>query len=795
MPFDFKKYDEKCNGLTPEELQREWQHYTRLISGAATSTAVSGLAVPLTLGVSTIGVAMAAPAIHNARKKREIIEKHLNKHAATHVTRKRDVLGSMAFSGTIGVVTLGVGTMGAEAVASTGAEHGISAIANNETAIKVVTHAALDGAGMAVEHAHTSHLKKKDAFKAFQKAGVFEAVQDAKAAEAGYTIAPYDPNAAGSSAAGGSSEQYQQFQPLPPPPYNVAVADPQFQTPTQPGYYTNPTTYTPVDFKPPASPMPPAAYGQPPQMTPQYVPQFQQQQPSQFAPDPTSSIASIAPPTEASYYPQTPGSGYPPSVVQPVDASQTMAVNQQQPPIQPQTTWPSTTPTYTPAPPSGAYDMKAMAGALPNQNAGATAAPGQQDVQSQQAYQPPTAPGANTQVPVGHHQRSQSIAQPTPQAYASTPIQPTYSDGSVQIPTGYPPPVSQPLQSPSQSQEAAAVSALTQPPEGSQGHVVIPGTSQPPIGQNSAQGFAVPPTQQTSEYQTATAPQHGQVQTGYATPQQTGQYQANGQVPPPANSTRRDSAINPLQPPVTQPYAPTPQTGYTYSTTPVPPSQPIQQAQYQASSLPPPPPPPPPPPSASQPPVAVNETQQYQYSTGTYTSVQTPVAQQQQYQQPVEPIASPQQYQAQYNQQPQVPSYPPTPASLPSQVPTAQHTSVQSTGGQYQYQQQYEPVAPPQQYQPQYQSQQYQPQQPFSYPPTPASLPSQTPAAQYNTGSSYFPPPPTGKQPQAVGSVQQGQPQQWNAQAPGHMPYTPAASPGTMWQPQAIAQVYGQHQQ
>ncbi|KAH7116551.1 hypothetical protein B0J13DRAFT_599993 [Dactylonectria estremocensis] len=650
MPFDFKKYDEKCNGLTPEELQREWQHYTRLISGAATSTAVSGIAVPFTLGVSTIGVAMAAPAIHNARKKREIIEKHLNKHAATHVTRKRDVLGSMAFSGTIGVVTLGVGTMGAEAVASTGAEHGISAIVNNETAIKVVTHAALDGAGMAVEHAHTSHLKKKDAFKAFKKAGVFEAVQDAKAAEAGYTIAPYDPNAAGSSAAGGSSEQYQQYQPLPPPPYNVAVADAQFQTPNQPGYYA-PTTYTPVDFKPPVSPMPPAAYGQP-QMTPQYVPQFQPQQPSQLTPDSTSAAASIAAPSGASFYPQTPGSGYPPSLVQPVEASHTVATNQQQPHLQSQSTWPSTTPTYTPAPPTGAYDMKAMAGALPSQNTAVNGSYAQQQPQQQQ--------------------------------------------------------------------------------------------------QQLANGSTTTPTQQA--------------------------YQ-----PPPAP----DSAINPLQQPVAQQYAPSPQPGYAYSSIPVQPSQPAQQVQHQAASLPPPPPPPPPP--AAQPPAA----QQYQYNTGTYSSVQTPVTQQQQHQQP---IASPQQYQPQYTQQPQVPSYPPTPASLPSHAPAQHNSSVQSPGGQYQYQQQYEPVASPQQYQPQ--SQQYQPQQPgFSYPPTPASLPSQTPAAQYNTGSSYFPPPPTGKQPQGVGSVQQGQTQQWNAQVPGHMPYTPATSPGTMWQPQAITQVYGQHQQ
>ncbi|KAI6778453.1 uncharacterized protein J7T54_005359 [Emericellopsis cladophorae] len=184
MPFDFQKYDEKCRGLTPEELQREWQHYTRLITGAATSTTVSGLAVPLTAGVSTIGVALAAPAIHNARKKREIIERHLTRHSASHVTRKRDVFSGVAISGTIGVMTLGVASIGADTIAAQGAEHGISAIVENDTAIKVVTHAALDGAGLAVEHAHTNHVRRKEARKAFQAAGVFQAVQDAKAAEA-----------------------------------------------------------------------------------------------------------------------------------------------------------------------------------------------------------------------------------------------------------------------------------------------------------------------------------------------------------------------------------------------------------------------------------------------------------------------------------------------------------------------------------------------------------------------------------------------------------------------------------
>lgn len=186
MPFDFRAYDQKCAALTAEELQREWQHYTRLITGAATSTTVSGLALPLTLGVSSVGIAMAAPAIHNARKKREIIERHLQRHEARHVTRKRDVLGGAAISGTIGVITLGVGTMGADAVAQQGAEHGINAIVANETAIKVVTHAALDGVGMGVEHVHTDRVKKREARKAFEKAGVFQAVDDAKEKEAGY---------------------------------------------------------------------------------------------------------------------------------------------------------------------------------------------------------------------------------------------------------------------------------------------------------------------------------------------------------------------------------------------------------------------------------------------------------------------------------------------------------------------------------------------------------------------------------------------------------------------------------
>ena len=164
MPFDFKSFEQKCSAQTVEELQKEWEHYTRLVSGAATSTAISGAAVPFTLGVSVIGIALAAPAIHNARKKREIIEKHLNSLGVTHYTRKRDVFVPMTISGTVGVGTLGLGYVGADAITNSALEHGFYAVAENELAVKATTHAALDAAAMAGEEAHMKNKKASEAF-------------------------------------------------------------------------------------------------------------------------------------------------------------------------------------------------------------------------------------------------------------------------------------------------------------------------------------------------------------------------------------------------------------------------------------------------------------------------------------------------------------------------------------------------------------------------------------------------------------------------------------------------------
>jgi hypothetical protein len=185
MPFDFKSYDARCATMDADQLQREWQHYTRLISCASTSTAVSGLAFLPTLGLSIIGISVAAPTIHNARKKREIIEKHLQRLGTTLHTRKRDVLGSVAFSGAVGVATLGASSAGGDAIFAAGVEHGISAIAENKTAVEVVTDVGYTGVNNALEHVYTEEKRQGDARKASETSRVSGDAVDPKKDEAG----------------------------------------------------------------------------------------------------------------------------------------------------------------------------------------------------------------------------------------------------------------------------------------------------------------------------------------------------------------------------------------------------------------------------------------------------------------------------------------------------------------------------------------------------------------------------------------------------------------------------------
>ena len=91
-----------------ETLQKEWEKHTHQISGSATSTTGSVPLAPVTGGASLVGFGLSTPRIHNARKKREIIEATLQKHGLTHNTRERGVFVPMAVAGTLGGLTLGL---------------------------------------------------------------------------------------------------------------------------------------------------------------------------------------------------------------------------------------------------------------------------------------------------------------------------------------------------------------------------------------------------------------------------------------------------------------------------------------------------------------------------------------------------------------------------------------------------------------------------------------------------------------------------------------------------------------
>lgn len=146
--FKFAEFDAQCSELDVDQLQLKWQHYTRALSAASTSTAVATLAAGPTGGVSMIGAMIAGPLMHNARKKRHIIEKHMGMRGSAPDTRKKDIYGPAIFSGTLGGATAGIG-LGAEAMAI-------------DKVTKIVSHVVFDGVLTKVEdkHAIREHAKE-----------------------------------------------------------------------------------------------------------------------------------------------------------------------------------------------------------------------------------------------------------------------------------------------------------------------------------------------------------------------------------------------------------------------------------------------------------------------------------------------------------------------------------------------------------------------------------------------------------------------------------------------------------
>ncbi|KAL1862761.1 hypothetical protein Daus18300_008405 [Diaporthe australafricana] len=147
--FKFDEFDVTCGELDGEQLQLKWQHYTRALSAASTSTAVATLAAAPTGGVSMIGAMIAGPLMHNARKKRQIIEHHMSVRGLKPETRNKDIYGPMAFSAVLGGATMGVGSAGAELLAV-------------DTMTKIVSHAAVDAGVTAVEDKHSQREHEKE---------------------------------------------------------------------------------------------------------------------------------------------------------------------------------------------------------------------------------------------------------------------------------------------------------------------------------------------------------------------------------------------------------------------------------------------------------------------------------------------------------------------------------------------------------------------------------------------------------------------------------------------------------
>lgn len=143
MPFDYDTYQKKCNVMTKEQLQKEWENYTRQISAGATGTATSVLLMPYTGGLSAVGLGVSAPRIHNARKKREIIEASLQAQGATPHTRKRDVLAAVGVSGAVSGLTLGIVAPGADMAVGAAFHHSVEYAA---------AQAALGGSGAVLVH-------------------------------------------------------------------------------------------------------------------------------------------------------------------------------------------------------------------------------------------------------------------------------------------------------------------------------------------------------------------------------------------------------------------------------------------------------------------------------------------------------------------------------------------------------------------------------------------------------------------------------------------------------------------
>ncbi|RKF79528.1 hypothetical protein GcC1_045020 [Golovinomyces cichoracearum] len=148
MPFDFAAYKAKCDAMSTEALQLEWQNYTRQLTTGATMTATSVMLSPMTSGISLVGLGISVPQLHNARKKRAIVGNKMQLHGAEPHTRRRDVIIPAAISVTAAGLTLGITPTGAEFIGGEAGAKGIEYL---------VTHATLDALWSILDEAQNAY--------------------------------------------------------------------------------------------------------------------------------------------------------------------------------------------------------------------------------------------------------------------------------------------------------------------------------------------------------------------------------------------------------------------------------------------------------------------------------------------------------------------------------------------------------------------------------------------------------------------------------------------------------------
>ncbi|GKT48476.1 uncharacterized protein ColSpa_08657 [Colletotrichum spaethianum] len=153
MPFDPEAYRLKCAEMPDDVLLARRSHYVRRLASSATGAALHTAAGGFTFGLTWLLVPYDAARIHNARRKRRILEEHALDRGLAVETKRGDVLVPMAAGLALGAVAF----EGAAACAELLVDGGEGS--SEATLVKGAAHLGLDAAIAAAEQSHAQKEK------------------------------------------------------------------------------------------------------------------------------------------------------------------------------------------------------------------------------------------------------------------------------------------------------------------------------------------------------------------------------------------------------------------------------------------------------------------------------------------------------------------------------------------------------------------------------------------------------------------------------------------------------------